>query len=228
MQKHWLSGNSRWLFSREIDPASRIVSRHYSLVRYSRSVTWKRLTKCPARDYEIALPPARGSLIWFTIGLGSLSLCCRSTRGTNFAVTFSPAFGQDARDFRLPERIRKRISILIRLRVIREKRAISRRYKSGREDKHLFTCFPLSLSYDIFKAKQNIYSHCTQTFCEFSVESVNSPNFNNRKSMTAYDDRIRNFIEQKRFGDNIWNKRAGSLSPNANEHYDNQDLHLLV
>lgn len=54
---------------------SGFVSHHYSLVRYSRTVTWKRLTKSPPYEAtKLLYRPRAGSLIWFTIGLVSLSV----------------------------------------------------------------------------------------------------------------------------------------------------------
>lgn len=69
------------------------VSCHYSLVRYSRTVTWKRLTKSPAYEAtKLLYRPRAGSLIWFTIGLVSLSppsslspfLSVARAHGTNY------------------------------------------------------------------------------------------------------------------------------------------------
>lgn len=143
MQKHQLSEDfavAAFAGNRSMHPVSRscTVSRHYSLVRYSRSVTWKRLTKCPVRDYEIALPPALGvfNLVYYRPRL-SFSPHRRSSRaraGQTLPTLFSPVFGQDTRNFSV---LRCRlISILIRYELIREKRGRSR--KLVRE-----TIFPL-------------------------------------------------------------------------------------
>lgn len=113
------------------------VSCHYSLVRYSRTVTWKRLTKSPAYETtKLLYRPRAGSLIWFTIGLVSLSLSLSLSsflsvtraHGTNYYRNYlSLLFLLEIR-----RRARKnsrfhRVSILIRI-ISRNERKIFRRF----------------------------------------------------------------------------------------------------
>lgn len=64
--------------------------RRYSLGRYSRSMTWKRLAKSPVRDYEIALPPSCGvfNLVYYRSGSGARA---RLYRHKLYRQFFAPA-----------------------------------------------------------------------------------------------------------------------------------------